>query len=98
MNILDLIGKKTAMPAPGQTLSGRAEPIATAETHFVNHHPLKGPYPAGSEQAVFGLGRGFVTRRRCRNQTRSQSTLPRCDRDERVGYLLNRYGCRVEFG
>ena len=56
MNILDLIGKKTAMPVPGQTLLGRAEPIATAETHFVNHHPLKGPYPVGSEQAVFGLG------------------------------------------
>jgi len=56
MNILDLIGKKTAMPAPGHALPGRAEPIATAETHFVNHHKLKGPYPAGSEQAVFGLG------------------------------------------
>jgi peptide-methionine (S)-S-oxide reductase len=56
MNILNLIGKKTAMPAPGQTLPGRSEPIATAETHFVNHRPLKGPYPAGSEQAIFGLG------------------------------------------
>jgi peptide-methionine (S)-S-oxide reductase len=56
MNILDLISKKTAIPAPGHALPGRAEPIATAETHFVNHHTLKGPYPAGSEEAVFGLG------------------------------------------
>ena len=56
MNILDLIGKKTAMPAAGKALPGRAEPIDTAETHFVNHRPLKGPYPAGLEEAVFGLG------------------------------------------
>jgi peptide-methionine (S)-S-oxide reductase len=56
MNILDLFGKKNAMPAPGQALPGRSEAIATAETHFVNHHPLQGPYPEGSEQAIFGLG------------------------------------------
>src|SRR5437763_4802527 len=56
MNILNLIGKKTAMPAPGQTLPGRSEPVATAETHFVNHRLLKGPYPEGSEQVIFGLG------------------------------------------
>jgi peptide-methionine (S)-S-oxide reductase len=56
MNILDLFGKKSAIPAPGQALPGRSEAIATAESHFVNHHPLQGPYPEGSEQAVFGLG------------------------------------------
>jgi len=56
MNILDLIGKKAAMPAAGKALPGRAEPIDTAETHFVSHRPLKGPYPAGLEEAVFGLG------------------------------------------
>jgi peptide-methionine (S)-S-oxide reductase len=56
MNILDLLGRKTAMPPPGKALSGRAEPIPTAADHFVNHHPLKGPYPEGSETAVFGLG------------------------------------------
>ena len=56
MNILDLIGKKAALPAQGRALPGRSEPIATAESHFVNHHPLKGPYPEGTEQAVFGLG------------------------------------------
>jgi peptide-methionine (S)-S-oxide reductase len=56
MNIFNLLGKKTAMPAPAEALPGRSEPIPTAETHFVNHHPLKGPYPEGSEQAVFGLG------------------------------------------
>ena len=44
------------MPAPGEALPGRAEPLATAEAHFVNRHPLKGPYPEGSEKALFGLG------------------------------------------
>ncbi|WP_156967985.1 peptide-methionine (S)-S-oxide reductase MsrA [Methylosinus sp. PW1] len=24
--------------------------------HFVNHHPIEGPFPPGLEQAVFGLG------------------------------------------
>jgi peptide-methionine (S)-S-oxide reductase len=44
------------MPAPGQALAGRAQPIPTAETHFINGHALKGPYPAGLETAMFGLG------------------------------------------
>ena len=48
--------KKTEMPAPGAALPGRAEPIPTAETHFVNGRPLKGPHPAGLEQAMFGMG------------------------------------------
>jgi peptide-methionine (S)-S-oxide reductase len=44
------------MPAPGTALPGRSTPFPTAEEHFINHHPLKGPYPAGSEKAMFGLG------------------------------------------
>jgi len=57
MNILDLIaGRKTAMPEPTEALPGRDTPLATSETHFVNHRPLRGPYPEGSETAVFGLG------------------------------------------
>ena len=57
MNILDLLGhSKTSMPIPTETLPGRDQPIPTAEEHFVNHRPLKGPYPAGSQVALFGLG------------------------------------------
>ncbi len=57
MNILDMLGgTKTAMPTAETALKGRDEPIPTAETHFVNHRPLKGPYPAGTETALFGLG------------------------------------------
>src|SRR5690242_14779315 len=49
--------RKTAdMPRAGNALPGRAEAIPTATTHFVNGNPLKGPYPAGSEQAIFALG------------------------------------------
>jgi peptide-methionine (S)-S-oxide reductase len=48
--------KKLEMPAAGEALPGRATPIATARTHFVNGRPLKGPYPEGLEMALFGLG------------------------------------------
>jgi peptide-methionine (S)-S-oxide reductase len=48
--------KKTAMPDAATALPGRAEPIATAESHFVNGRPLKGPFPEGLERAMFGMG------------------------------------------
>src|ERR1044071_9853631 len=37
-----LPGRTTAMPAPAE--------------HYVNGHPLQPPFPAGLEQAVFGMG------------------------------------------
>ena len=37
-------------------MPGRPTPIPTAKHHFVNGNPLKGPYPAGLETAIFGLG------------------------------------------
>ena len=48
--------KSLEMPAPGQALPGRSQPIPTAARHFINGRPLKGPYPAGLETAMFGLG------------------------------------------
>jgi peptide-methionine (S)-S-oxide reductase len=48
--------KKSVMPKASEALPGRTTAIPTAETHFVNHRPLKGPYPAGLETAMFGLG------------------------------------------
>ncbi|MGH6924112.1 MAG: peptide-methionine (S)-S-oxide reductase MsrA, partial [Propylenella sp.] len=48
--------KNLAMPRPGEALPGRSAPIPTAETHFVSGRPLKGPYPEGTEKALFGLG------------------------------------------
>ena len=50
------LSKKAEMPAKGQALPGRPTPIRTATTHFINGHPLKGPYPAGLQTAIFGMG------------------------------------------
>lgn len=51
-----LFGKKSEMPSKAEALPGRAEPIPTAETHFLSGIPLKSPIPAGMEEAVFGMG------------------------------------------
>ncbi len=51
-----LFNKKLEMPTAAEALPGRAQAIPTASTHFVNGRPLKGPYPPGSETAMFGLG------------------------------------------
>jgi peptide-methionine (S)-S-oxide reductase len=48
--------KKLEMPTTADALPGRAAPIATAAKHFVLGRPLKGPYPAGLETAIFGMG------------------------------------------
>jgi len=48
--------KKLEMPSAATALPGRAQPIPTASHHFANGRPLKGPYPDGSETAIFGLG------------------------------------------
>lgn len=48
--------KTTTLPSATEALAGRADPLPTATRHFVNGHPLQAPYPAGLEQAVFGLG------------------------------------------
>jgi len=51
-----LFGNKTRMPAPGDALPGRDRALSTAERHFVNDSVLKGPHPAGTELATFGMG------------------------------------------
>lgn len=48
--------KSLELPTPDTALPGRAQPIPTARTHFVNGQPLQGPYPAGLESAVFAMG------------------------------------------
>jgi peptide-methionine (S)-S-oxide reductase len=51
-----LFRKRTDLPSPSEALPGREAPIATAERHYVNGRPLKGPYPDGTRNALFGLG------------------------------------------
>jgi peptide-methionine (S)-S-oxide reductase len=51
-----LYGKPLTLPTKAEALPGRAEPIPVPETHFVNGRKLTPPFPAGMEQALFGLG------------------------------------------
>jgi peptide-methionine (S)-S-oxide reductase len=51
-----LFKKKLDMPAAADALPGRPNAIPTAQTHFVNGRPLKGPYPEGMQLAQFGMG------------------------------------------
>jgi peptide-methionine (S)-S-oxide reductase len=48
--------KRVEMPSKSQALPGRAEPLHTAEHHFVNGRTLGGPYPQGMERVIFGMG------------------------------------------
>ena len=48
--------KPMTIPSAEEALPGRPDPIPTAKTHFITGAPLKGPYPAGTEKALFGLG------------------------------------------
>ena len=48
--------RKTAMPTATAALPGRDAPMMVAERHFVNGNPLRGPFPPGHAQALFGMG------------------------------------------
>ena len=43
------------LPTEG-TLPGRSAALEVPDKHFVNGHPLKAPFPAGMQRAVFGMG------------------------------------------
>ena len=52
-----ILRKKAEMPTADKALPGRAAPIFSVPAdHFVNHNRIKAPFPAGLEQAMFGLG------------------------------------------
>ncbi|KAF0231836.1 MAG: peptide-methionine (S)-S-oxide [Beijerinckiaceae bacterium] len=48
--------KKTVMPTAADAPAGRSEAIVPTNDHFVLKRPLAGPYPAGVETLVVGLG------------------------------------------
>ena len=48
--------KKTEIPTREQALPGRSEEMPVPEAHYVNGNPLKPPFPAGLQTAMFGLG------------------------------------------
>jgi peptide-methionine (S)-S-oxide reductase len=47
---------KTEMPEATAALPGRSEAVQVPAAHFVNGKPLVGPFPEGTETAVFGMG------------------------------------------
>lgn len=48
--------KPAELPTAAEALPGRSSPLRTAQSHFVNGRPLKGPYPEGAQFAQFGMG------------------------------------------
>jgi len=54
--LFDVLQRKFQAPTREEALPGRDRPVETAETHFVNGRPLKGPWPEGFKQAAFGMG------------------------------------------
>jgi peptide-methionine (S)-S-oxide reductase len=48
--------RKTQMVDPASALPGRAEEVAAPARHEVLGTPLRPPFPAGVEQAIFGMG------------------------------------------
>jgi peptide-methionine (S)-S-oxide reductase len=49
-------GFKLRLPRAEEALPGRQQPVDTSSAHFVNGTPLQPPFPAGTRQAVFGMG------------------------------------------
>ena len=48
--------KKAEMVDASSAISGRADPIPTAETHYINGRPLTLDVPDGHEVVIFGMG------------------------------------------
>lgn len=48
--------RKVTLPTAAEALPGREQAMPVPGTHYVNGHPLKAPFPAGLETAMFALG------------------------------------------
>jgi peptide-methionine (S)-S-oxide reductase len=44
------------IPDAAQALPGRSTPLRVPEAHYVNQHRIAPPFPAGMQEAVFGMG------------------------------------------
>ena len=49
-------GRTQRAPATDTAPPGRDEPLEAPEAHFVHGRPLRPPFPAGLQRAVFGMG------------------------------------------
>ncbi|MCI1011220.1 peptide-methionine (S)-S-oxide reductase MsrA [Pseudomonas oryzihabitans] len=52
----EILTKKTHLPAAEQALPGRETAMAVPAAHYVNGNPLQGPFPAGLQSLVVGMG------------------------------------------
>ena len=48
--------KSLTLPRPDEALPGRPDKMPVPERHFVNGNRLSPPFPAGMQQALFGMG------------------------------------------
>jgi peptide-methionine (S)-S-oxide reductase len=48
--------RKSSLPTAAEALPGRGVPLEVAQVHYVNGRRIVPPFPAGLQQAVFGLG------------------------------------------
>ena len=48
--------KMTTLPSPGQALPGRSQKMPVPERHYVLGTGMTPPFPAGLQQALFGMG------------------------------------------
>ncbi|PTQ71053.1 peptide-methionine (S)-S-oxide reductase MsrA [Pseudomonas sp. GV071] len=69
-----ILAHKLDLPTAEQALPGRESPMPVPEQHFVNGNPLQGPFPAGLETAIFGLGCFWGAERRFWQQPGVYST------------------------
>ena len=53
---LDRLLKKSEIPSHDNALKGRDIKIAVAPQHYVTRNPMQGPWPAGYQVAMFGMG------------------------------------------
>ena len=53
---MGLFTAKSKLPTPETALPGRDEALPLTNQHYVSGHPIREPFPAGVESAVFGLG------------------------------------------
>jgi peptide-methionine (S)-S-oxide reductase len=51
-----MFGKPARMPSKSEALPGRETKMPVAPAHFVNGHPLSGPFPEGLSRGMFALG------------------------------------------
>jgi peptide-methionine (S)-S-oxide reductase len=53
---MGLFSKPDRLPTTHDALPGRDRALVVPETHYVNGHRIKAPFPPGIERAMFGMG------------------------------------------